>query len=853
MKGNRKKRRAAAGLFAAFFAALLTSVQCFAALPAAQDGGAEKTRNAEETKAQDAKEQNRNMRSFSGWEKSFPGWESFGQTIYNTTNGLMSNNVSSIAQTSDGVIWIGTDEGLSAFDGNEFVEYGGFFHFDGVNDMVRTKDGGVWFATATYGGAIYLGSRFQHFDNISELVSNNAVSIAESADGSIYVGTVRNMALINPAAGYTVTELAAPEYFYANSLAAGQDNIVGGTTVNGDIFFLKDGAKLCCFPESFDGRGCMFYAEGYYLVGTSKGEILVFDGKNPDAGAVQRSKLHRSFLPEADGTRRGEDGADALPSGGINNFFYEDGQRLWVLAENSIGYYTMDGETPWDGNLDTLSFTRCSFDNFESGFTDMMTDYQGNYWISSSKRGLLLLAPSNFTDELSQILLDNDRVNAVMTDGGVMYAATDSGLIAVRQQDKAVLNDGRKGMLAGKRTVDMAFYKGELITAVYGEGVYAGGGYFDAAFDGGELLPIEAGRIRRLYTAEDSLYVLSDEGCFVWNGEQVTARYAQEEGLYNTKLTCALLGTFGRQNEERLYLGSEGAGIYVIANGQLEQCLDENSGLPSKNIHDMAAYENGFFIATDRGIGYYNGKKMTELKTLPEELSRKVCESLFIRGEKLYVICRDAVYSIDLENLFCRENGAVPKYECFDGNAGFFGTVTDGGRGFMDGNGRIYLPCTEKIYSFSDTSHEESADSYKLLLQSVQGDGRLVEISALQDGEYAVKLTKDIEKLDIFCSVLNFSNSDPYVRYILHGVDNDYTTLRSSELEHIIYEEPPGGSYTFWFELLDQNQETMQRIVLTVDKEEAFFEKLWVRMAGLFAAFGVLMYFVFKDRKGTEL
>ena len=59
-------------------------------------------------------------------DSGYIAWEKYGQTIYNTTTGLMSNKVSSITQTSDGIVWIGTDEGLAAYDGNEFTEYGSF-------------------------------------------------------------------------------------------------------------------------------------------------------------------------------------------------------------------------------------------------------------------------------------------------------------------------------------------------------------------------------------------------------------------------------------------------------------------------------------------------------------------------------------------------------------------------------------------------------------------------------------------------------------------------------------------------------------------------------------------------------
>ena len=62
-----------------------------------------------------------------------------------------------------------------------------------------------------------------------------------------------------------------------------------------------------------------------------------------------------------------------------------------------------------------------------------------------------------------------------------------------------------------------------------------------------------------------------------------------------------IYGSFGRQTQEKLYIASHGAGIFVFADGKLEANIDENYGLPSKNVNDMAAYQEGFFVATDNG------------------------------------------------------------------------------------------------------------------------------------------------------------------------------------------------------------------------------------------------------------
>ncbi|MGN1188052.1 MAG: two-component regulator propeller domain-containing protein, partial [Lachnospiraceae bacterium] len=376
-------------------------------------------------------------------------WDAYGQTIYNTTNGLISNHVSSIEQTSDGVVWIGTDEGLSAYDGNEFTTYGSFYHFDGINDMVRTADGGIWYATTTYGGAIYLGSRFQHFDDVSEQVSNYATAIAEGADGTIYVGTLRGMLLIHPASGYTVTELVGEDYFYVNSIASGRQR-TGALTVNGDVLFFDGDNQVERHREVFSGQACIYYADGYYLVGTSDGRILVLDEERLEEGVIEEMSVPLNV--------------SAGSGKAINDFFYEENSRLWVLSDGGIGYYALT-----DGGISTIDnsiFVQCSFDNFESGFTDMMMDYQGNYWISSSKRGVLLLCKSDFKDELSQLGLDIDRINAVYEKDGILYGATDSGLITLDRRDRAVVNIEWTDVLRGMKLTDVTAYDDKLYVAV---------------------------------------------------------------------------------------------------------------------------------------------------------------------------------------------------------------------------------------------------------------------------------------------------------------------------------------------------------------------------------------------------
>ena len=68
-------------------------------------------------------------------------------------------------------------------------------------------------------------------------------------------------------------------------------------------------------------------------------------------------------------------------------------------------------------------------------------------------------------------------------------------------------------------------------------------------------------------------------------------------------------------------------------------------------------------------------------------------------------MCESALYLISLDGLFEDDSETANiSYEMYDRNAGFYGTLTDGGHGFMGASGRVYIPCESKIYSFTKES-----------------------------------------------------------------------------------------------------------------------------------------------------
>lgn len=72
---------------------------------------------------------------------------------YNIENGVPSNGISSILQDQKGYIWLGTENGLSRFDGNQFIFYQKSnplypnLHASSINAICETNTNELWLGT----------------------------------------------------------------------------------------------------------------------------------------------------------------------------------------------------------------------------------------------------------------------------------------------------------------------------------------------------------------------------------------------------------------------------------------------------------------------------------------------------------------------------------------------------------------------------------------------------------------------------------------------------------------------------------------------------------------------------------
>src|SRR6185295_16369194 len=122
----------------------------------------------------------------------------FSHEVWLTEHGLPQNTVHAIAQTKDGYIWIGTEEGLARFDGVRFTVFDKQttpqLKSNYIRALLADREGALWIGTAE-GLVRMLKGTFTLFTTSDGLPSNTIQAIHEDREGNVWVATATGLGL----------------------------------------------------------------------------------------------------------------------------------------------------------------------------------------------------------------------------------------------------------------------------------------------------------------------------------------------------------------------------------------------------------------------------------------------------------------------------------------------------------------------------------------------------------------------------------------------------------------------------------------------------------------------------------
>ena len=113
----------------------------------------------------------------------------YSRTVWTEDHGLPQDTIRAIAQTPDGYLWLGTDEGLARFDGYDFTVFNkanGDLPANSITSLAVSADGSLWIATSA-GLVRYRDQRFQTYTVKEGLPDNNVSALFADHPGDLWI------------------------------------------------------------------------------------------------------------------------------------------------------------------------------------------------------------------------------------------------------------------------------------------------------------------------------------------------------------------------------------------------------------------------------------------------------------------------------------------------------------------------------------------------------------------------------------------------------------------------------------------------------------------------------------------
>ena len=536
-------------------------------------------------------------------------------------------------------------------------------------------------------------------------------------------------------------------------------------------------------------RSCLFNAQGQLLAGTTGNEIHVYDisgGWFDEQGVMKAGDLLN-----------------------IKDMMELESGELVVTSDNGVGHFSAGG-----------AFERINTNDFNNSIDSILRDYQGNFWFTSSRLGLLRMAPSNFRDIYSTTGMSRRVVNTITRWQDVYYIGTDKGLDAVDLSCSERVTDALTEQLTGVRIRCMLTDRdGHLWICTYGSGLMEiepdGTQHVYDALNGG------FGNRARVVTQlrDGTILAAGDTGLSFIRDHRIESTILYEDGRISSMIL-----TLTEMADGRILAGTDGNGLAVLENRQVSRMLTRADGLSSEVILRTVAdpkAEGGLFVVTSNGLCYMDPQE--NIRPLDNFPYFNNYDIWFHGTDTMYVMSSAGIYVVDrLELLSGKQDLA---YDLLDTRRGLNSSLTANSWTYFDGeSGALFLACDTGAFVIETDKVENRTQSFRMSIPTLRLDGTAQQL----DRHLPIRVARSSSKLELFPEIVNYTIQDPYVGYMLEGFDPDWVIMPQDELSSITYTNLPAGEYTFHLAVFDNSQENIvTERTYKVIKEKELHDNSW--------------------------
>lgn len=710
---------------------------------------------------------------------SSPDYGSYVQTIYDASNGLPCGEANDIAETNEGIIWIGTYAGLYRYNGYEFRHMDDYDTVKNVNCLYNDREGRLWIGTNDSGLAIAINEKVTNVVRKEDgLPSDSVQSISGGMDGNYYVGTRDGLVVLSLSGGLHILR-TFPDIKNVITIDTDEDGRAILVTGDGKLCFFQNQILMGTLTrDDVSYTSACFSRDGKVYAGTSGSEVCTF-------------LITGKYLQE-------EERRVLYGLSNINDVYVPEGTKdLFVLADSGIGYID-----------DKRSFRLLNTGSFTSSVEEMTKDYQGNLWFASSRMGLLELSTSGVIEIYQRAGIEEQVVNTVAEWKGSLYCGGDQGLYIV--QDDHVKGTVLSQMINGVRIRSICVDdKDRLWLATDGNGLYRA----------------DTEQSYETYTKDDGLFgkkvrvVIPYQGGIACGGTGGVSIISEDGTMHTVAFPdgAARVLCLTEAPDGTLLAGTDGDGVAVIANDKIKEYLTTEDGLSSNIVLKLPVDGTDLYAVTSNGICYSEGEDaFTYLSEFPYSNDYDLC---FDGSGKVFIPGSAGIYITDADSL--RNNDPEMATELLDAGWGFTSGLTANAWNYLDEDGTYYISSNRGVYVLNLNTYTKSHHSYRMRIENITVDGVTQQPEQGQD----FSLKRDASRVTIKPEVINYTAENPTIRYRLEGFEENFTELPLSALSEITYTNLPTGEYTFVLSVLEMGTgEVQETLRAPITKEQALYD-----------------------------
>lgn len=717
---------------------------------------------------------------------------SFGQEYnyfhYNLKDGISGINIYSIVQDKDGFLWIGTETGLSRFDGSHFRNYTAA---DGLYDQAIIKlfvdsKNRVWIFPFNKTVYYYYQGKIHNAENDSLLrkfnFQNETFTACEDKDENLFfIGSTRLFILSRDGHVQEVNAIDDNDKFTD-----------GGINANGYCTILTTSYRGLNnkYIFSYEFKNSKFHFINRINANYSTRNSLEINpyytiNKNNDSFHILVEKNKEQYVLKAR--------EDFLNVSFLNSEFF-----AMTTASKTLLFDVGEGMFV-DSFLNNITVNTCFIDN------------ESNLWFGTVSDGLYRL---NSNRTIKYKLMDNLNelyVQSLNYSGGILYIGSSENMtwqlnLLTNTLKKQQIEYGFNGV---SKISSIQFSKSKSLILGTDNGVYQEDHNIFK-----KVTPISV--IKSLYKYGDSMVAATDRNAFCFSADSVSSY----DVIWHGRATCAV------KNNGKFYIGTL-AGLYTVDQNKKSFSLAEKYNFFKNKVNALTVEgTNDLWVALESyGLVCLQNDSVKYIVQVKDGLSSNMCRCLFIDKNILWVGSDKGISRIDVSHYPFR----ITNFTTADGlDCDIINCIYARGDSVFAG--------TPFGLTFFEADKIESKSICALKLTDIKS-----EVQDWYDSTGKIKLKSNDNLLRFEYAGISFlSAGDITYYYQLSGLDTAWLSTRENS---ITFDRLPYGSYVFKIYAVNRYGVKSKIISIPFTKDPHFWQMWWVRLLGLFA-FGFLVWMV---------